>query len=101
MNKNKKFSIRLTEQEQDRIKKKANGKPMSQYCRSVLLNEMAGGLMIATELTDIRRELASLGNNINQIAKRVNSGEDIDISRLPEIINDLRNEINKKLARVR
>lgn len=101
MNKDKKFSIRLTEDEQNRIRTRAKGKPMSGYCRSILLNEIAGGSMIAKELTDIRRELAQIGNNINQIAKRVNSGEDADISRLPEIINDLRNEINKKLARIR
>ena len=101
MNKNKKFSIRITEDEQNRIRTKANGKPMSGYCRALLLNEMAGGSMIATELKDIRRELASVGNNINQIAKRVNSGEYPDISGIPAIINDIRDKINKKLSKVR
>lgn len=101
MNKDKKFSIRLTDKHLSLIKSKAKKKSVSQYCREILLNESCGGSSVASELLLLRQDIARIGNNINQIAHRVNSGEDTNIKELSLIINNLRDMTNKKLERVR
>ena len=93
--------IRVKPEEQERIKRNAGPRRLSVWCRNVLLNELAGESSIAEELLSIRRELSSIGNNLNQIARRANSGEHVDIaSRIPEI-DALKHRINRVLRRVR
>jgi len=93
--------IRVRPDEQARIKRKAGTRRVSDWCRRVLLNEMAGGSLIAEELLALRQELSALGNNVNQIARRLNTGEQVSVSSLPQDIDDLKSRINYMLGRVR
>lgn len=95
--------IRVSTDEHDRIHSyaKQRKKKVSVIGRSSFLNDISGGSKIADELAGIRKELAQIGNNINQIAHKLNSGQSADISGLHEIINSLRNNVNAKLKKVR
>ncbi|MDR6182945.1 plasmid mobilization protein [Asaia bogorensis] len=93
--------IRVRPDEQARIKRKAGTRGVSDWCRRVLLNEMAGGSLIAEELVALRQELSAIGNNLNQIARRLNSGEQVYVSSLPKDIDDLKARINRVLGKVR
>lgn len=93
--------IRVRPDEQARIKRIAGPRRLSVWCRRVLLDELAGGISIAQELLALRQELSAIGSNLNQIARRLNSGEQVEItSKLPEL-DDLKARINRVLGRVR
>jgi len=93
--------IRISPEEQERLKRNAGPRRLSAWCRKVLLNELAGGASIAEELLGLRRELSAIGNNLNQIARRLNTGEQVEItSRIPEL-DDIKARINRALRRVR
>ncbi|MDR6183260.1 plasmid mobilization relaxosome protein MobC [Asaia bogorensis] len=93
--------IRISPEEQERLKRIAGPRRLSVWCRRVLLSELAGGTSIAEELLALRQELSAIGNNLNQIAKRLNTGEQVEIaSKLPEL-DDLKARINRVLGRVR
>ena len=79
-----KISLRLNEQEHEHLKQQAalSGFPMEQFLRSLIANEKMRPRP-PNEYAEIRRQLAAIGNNINQIARAVNargfaSQEDID-----------------------
>lgn len=85
-NKNKGLLLRLTKSELDNIKNKANEAGFtstSKYCRSILKgSELDNGhLTNISKLSDSlmvnKNELRSIGNNLNQIAKKLNSGENV------------------------
>lgn len=67
--------IRVKPEERERLKSTAGPRRLSVWCRRALLNELAGGASIAEELLALRCELSAIGNNLNQIARRVNTGE--------------------------
>ncbi|MBF0851460.1 plasmid mobilization relaxosome protein MobC [Gluconobacter sp. R75690] len=93
--------IRVKPEERERLKTTAGTRRLSVWCRKVLLNELAGGASIAEELLALRRELSAIGNNLNQIARRRNTGEQVEIaSRIPEL-DDIKARINRALRRVR
>ncbi|GAN91137.1 hypothetical protein Gbfr_024_031 [Gluconobacter frateurii M-2] len=93
--------IRVKPEERERLKTTAGAGRLSVWCRKVLLNELAGGASIAEELLALRRELSAIGNNLNQIARRLNTGEQVDIAALPADIDTLKARINRVLRRVR
>ena len=93
--------IRVKPEERERLKTAAGTRRLSVWCRKVLLNELAGGASIAEELLALRRELSAIGNNLNQIARRLNTGEQVDIAALPADIDTLKARINRALRRVR
>lgn len=93
--------IRMKPEERERLKTTAGPRSLSVWCRKVLLNELAGGASIAEELLALRRELSAIGNNLNQIARRLNTGEQVDIAALPADIDTLKARINRVLRRVR
>ena len=70
-----KISVRLNEQEHEHLKKQAaiSGYPMEPFIRALIM-----GVNLRPrppdEYAEIRRQLAAIGNNINQIAKRINAG---------------------------
>lgn len=74
---------------------------MAPYARNVLLNHIAGGSTVSDELKALREEVARIGNNVNQIAKALNSHEKSDVSELPDYIYKIRKMINKKLLTIR
>ena len=55
-----------------------------------------GHLLEQAELAGLRRQLAAIGNNINQITKRVNSGEPVTEETL-RLIADMQSQIWEKL----
>ncbi|WP_215767486.1 plasmid mobilization relaxosome protein MobC [Gluconobacter cerinus] len=93
--------IRISPEEQERLKRIAGPRRLSVWCRRVLLNDLAGGASIAEELLALRRELSAIGNNLNQIARRLNTGEQVDIAGLPADIDTLKARINRVLRRAR
>lgn len=93
--------IRVRPEEREKLKRNAGTRRLSVWCRKVLLNELAGGASIAEELLALRRELSAIGNNLNQIARRLNKGEQVDIAALPADIDTLKVRINRVLRRVR
>ena len=79
-----KISLRLNEQEHEHLKQQAalSGFPMEQFLRALIANEKMRPRP-PNEYAEIRRQLAAIGNNINQIARAVNargfaSKEDIE-----------------------
>ena len=79
-----KISLRLNEQEHEHLKQQAalSGFPMEQFLRGLIANEKMRPRP-PNEYAEIRRQLAAIGNNINQIARAVNargfaSQEDIE-----------------------
>ena len=79
-----KISLRLNEQEHEHLKQQAalSGYPMEQFLRTLIANEKMRPRP-PNEYAEIRRQLAAIGNNINQIARAVNARgfarqEDID-----------------------
>ena len=69
-----KISVRLNEQEHEHLKKQAaiSGYPMEPFIRALIM-----GVNLRPrppdEYAEIRRQLAAIGNNINQIARAVNA----------------------------
>ena len=79
-----KISLRLNEQEHEHLKQQAalSGYPMEQFLRTLIAGEKMRPRP-PNEYAEIRRQLAAIGNNINQIARAVNARgfarqEDID-----------------------
>ena len=69
-----KMSLRLNEQEHQRLKEQADytGFSIEQYLRNLI----CGQKMVPRpqdELAEIKRQLAAIGNNVNQIAKVANT----------------------------
>lgn len=101
--KTKSIHFRTTENELETIKKHALKRKMktSQYIRNICLNDISGGSLIANELLELRKSIGPIGNNINQIAHRANSGENVNLNDLVNIIHSLQKDINQKLKRVK
>ena len=83
---NRKVTVRFTPEEFNTINsqfKKSTAKVISDYIRSILL---AGKItlyyrnksldLLIEELKLLRRELAAVGNNFNQVVKKINSVKD-------------------------
>ena len=69
-----KISLRLNEQEHEHLRQQAalSGFPMERYLRGLIANEKMRPRP-PNEYAEIRRQLAAIGNNINQIARAVNA----------------------------
>ena len=108
MVKDQQINIRLTDKEFDMIKsrmKESRFTSMSAYIRKMAIDGMVVKLDIA-ELKEICSLLRYNGNNINQIAKRLNAGrqiysEDIkDIKEKQKLLCDMVSSINMKLSKI-
>lgn len=95
------FKIRLNDIEYERLKDICKNVQMAPYARNVLLNHIAGGSTVSDELKALREEVARIGNNVNQIARALNSHENADIAGLSDYIYKIRKMINKKLLTIR
>jgi len=93
------IKIRLRPSEYDLLKSKSNNN-ISKYCRSALLDISYDGPSLSQEIYELRKEINAIGNNVNQLAKRANQGEQVDISGLSGIIDKIQKDINKKLAKI-
>lgn len=95
------FKIRLNDSEYERIKMLYSEQKMAPTARRILLDYVAGGSSVSDELKLLREEISRIGNNVNQIAKALNSGEQPDVSGLSDYIHQIKRNINKKLLTIR
>lgn len=108
MEKSEAIYIRLSENERKQIKEKmevCNIKNMSAYILKMAIDGMIINLNMP-ELKEISRLLRYNGNNINQIAKRLNEGKSVYASDIADIkekqtqITDMVREIYLKLSKI-
>lgn len=69
-----KLSLRLNEEEHKHLKMMAlmTGFSIEQYLRNLIMGEVMKPRP-KTEIAEIKRQLAAIGNNVNQIAKIANT----------------------------
>lgn len=95
--KSKTITIRLTESELLQVKEKASAegfKEMAHYIRVHLLNEKTKPLIPVVD-RDMLRQINSIGNNLNQIAKDYNSKNVIDSFNLVLYLKKLKRVITR------
>ena len=84
------MKFRATEEEKDRIMKKvdASGLSISEYLRRCALDKK---IVAVNGLDDVARELRAIGNNLNQIARAVNSGyiQAVNLQETEEVLGQL------------
>ncbi len=82
-----KLSLRLNEEEHERLKKQAHmtGFSIEQYLRN-LINGNQMRPVPKNEMAEIKRQLSAIGNNVNQIAKNANTYERVRQSDVDYII---------------
>ena len=90
------LTIRLSIDERSALEARADrlGLSMGGYCKSVIFNTPAPKASRRpakdkAELARLLGQVSQLGNNVNQIAKRLNVTSSLDQPRLREAINDL------------
>ena len=73
MRKNKQFSIRISEQDLETIRRKAAQAHMSQsdYVTACCLRKQ---IVILDGLKEVLRQQKAIGNNLNQLTRAVNAG---------------------------
>lgn len=98
-------SFRVSEEENSLIQKKmelANTTNFEKFARQMLMD----GLVIHKDFSDIRSliaELSRIGNNINQIAKKVNATGNFsrdDMKMINQNYDQLTKEINRALLQI-
>ncbi|MDH2475997.1 plasmid mobilization protein [Clostridium perfringens] len=100
MNENRKrekqIKFYVNEKEYDQIKKKVEKSKLKQqeYLIKSALNKK---IIVVDGLKEILLELSREGNNLNQIAKKINEGEQKDIKEMKNKLNNLWNLIEKIL----
>ncbi|GAA4502960.1 plasmid mobilization protein [Gluconacetobacter tumulicola] len=102
MKKTANVRVRMTPSEESMIRQNAGSRGASGFIRRCLLDYQASGPALRDDIVAIRSELSAIGNNLNQIAKKLNSGHELagelytEIEALPE----LRGKLNAILSRV-
>ena len=100
MNENRKrekqIKFYVNEKEYDQIKKKVENSKLKQqeYLIKSALNKK---IIVIDGLKEILLELSREGNNLNQIAKKINEGEQKDIKEMKNKLNNLWDLIEKIL----
>lgn len=100
MNENRKrekqIKFYVNEKEYDQIKKKVEKSKLKQqeYLIKSALNKK---IIVIDGLKEIFLELSREGNNLNQIAKKINEGEQKDIKEMKNKLNNLWDLIEKIL----
>ncbi len=98
--------IRLTDSEIERISElaRAFGASRRQYLvnlvRGHLLREPQLGMVELAVIGESNRQLAAFGRHFNQIAKKLNSGEDVEARAIAQALNRVKEEVDEHLAYV-
>ncbi|NGU17058.1 plasmid mobilization protein, partial [Clostridium perfringens] len=92
----KQIKFYVNEKEYDQIKKKVEKSKLKQqeYLIKSALNKK---IIVIDGLKEILLELSREGNNLNQIAKKINEGEQKDIKEMKNKLNNLWDLIEKIL----
>ncbi|MCQ1635622.1 MobC family plasmid mobilization relaxosome protein [Escherichia coli] len=70
------LTIRVTDDEHERLLERCEGKQLAAWMRAVCLGERpARSGKLPTLSPPLLRQFASVGNNLNQIARKINSGQ--------------------------
>ncbi|ELO4156660.1 plasmid mobilization relaxosome protein MobC, partial [Escherichia coli] len=70
------LTIRVTDDEHARLLERCEGKQLAVWMRRVCLGEpVARSGKLPTLAPPLLRQLAAIGNNLNQTARKVNSGQ--------------------------
>ena len=89
------LKFRATEEERDRIMKKVETSDLSisEYLRRCALDKQ---IVAVNGLDDVARELRAIGNNLNQIARAVNSGyiQVVNLQETEEVLSQLWQSLN-------
>lgn len=93
---NKQIKFYVNEKEYDQIKKKVEKSKLKQqeYLIKSALNKK---IIVIDGLKEMLLELSREGNNLNQIAKKINEGEQKDIKEMKNKLNNLWDLIEKIL----
>ncbi len=76
MKRERMLTIRVTDDEHARLLERCEGKQLAVWMRRVCLGEpVARSGRLPTLAPPLLRQLAAIGNNLNQIARKVNSGQ--------------------------
>ncbi|MDP5132009.1 MAG: MobC family plasmid mobilization relaxosome protein [Paraglaciecola sp.] len=76
MNRDKSIKIRVSEDEFDRLKANCTGNQLAVWMREMCLGKQSRKRNPPPTVDpDLLRQLAAIGNNVNQLAKQVNSGQ--------------------------
>lgn len=92
----KQIKFYVTEKEYEEIKKKVEKSKLKQtdYLIKSALNKK---IIVVDGLKEILLELSREGNNLNQIAKKINEGEQTDIKEMKKNLMELWDLIEKTL----
>ena len=83
MKREKMLTIRVTDEEHARLLERCEGKRLAEWMRRVCLGEpVARTGKLPTLSPPLLRHLAAIGNNLNQTARKVNSGQWSSIDRV-------------------
>ena len=89
------MKFRATEEEKDRIMKKVDASDLSisEYLRRCALEKQ---IVAVNGLDDVARELRAIGNNLNQIARAVNSEyiQAVNLQETEEVLGQLWQSLN-------
>jgi len=94
---NRKITVRLTDAERDHLQIQADltGLKIEPYVRNLIM-ESNMKARPQEEWTELLRQTSGIAANVNQIAKKVNSGETVTKETL-RLILDMQNQIWEKL----
>lgn len=104
--KNKKVQIRMSAEEKSLILERAQGADISTFLRELGLGYepkvsiQASKNIIHSADPELVREVAKIGNNINQIAKHLNITKELDRNVFTEILK-IKADLDAELERVR
>ena len=100
MNENRKrekqIKFYVNEKEYDQIKKKVEKSKLKQQ-EYIIKSALNKKIIVIDGLKEILLELSREGNNLNQIAKKINEGEQRDIKEMKNKLNNLWDLIEKIL----
>lgn len=104
--KDKKVQIRMTTEQKAQIVERAQGADISTFLRELGLGhdpkapEQKAKVIIHAADPELVREVAKIGNNINQIAKHLNLTKELDRTVFTEILK-VKADLDAELERVR
>ena len=74
------IKIRLTEDEYDELLKRKTEKSLAPWMRAICLEQKVEKGQIIKADPDLVRQIAIIGNNLNQIARHVNRNREVDFA---------------------
>ncbi|WP_150542013.1 plasmid mobilization protein [Clostridium perfringens] len=93
---NKQIKFYVNEKEYDQIKKKVEKSKLKQQ-EYLIKSSLNKKIIVIDGLKEMLLELSREGNNLNQIAKKINEGEQKDIKEMKNKLNNLWDLIEKIL----